>query len=73
MVLVVIVVFSFCWAPIQFVLFLKAIGHYQVSIKKEDYARLIFQIFAHVLAYLNRYVDVPCLHNGNLILEINVL
>jgi len=57
MVLVVIVVFSFCWAPIQFVLFLKAIGHYQVSIKKEDYARLIFQIFAHVLAYLNSCVN----------------
>ena len=52
LVLVVIVVFSVCWAPIQFVLLFKAIGLYQTS----TLPAVIFQIFSHVLAYLNRQV-----------------
>ena len=55
LVLVVIIVFCVCWAPIQFVLFLKAIGHYRIKAgTPEDNPKIVFQVFAHVLAYLNR-------------------
>ena len=64
MVLVVIVVFCVCWSPIQFILFLKAMGHYSLNaIDGLDYPKLFFQIFAHVLAYFNRYVLYAALEN----------
>lgn len=53
LVLVVIVVFCVCWTPIQFVLLFRAIGLYQIK-GPEDYIFIIFQIFSHVLAYVNR-------------------
>ncbi len=53
LVLVVIVVFTCCWAPIQFVLLLKAIGIYRTK-SAEDFPLIIFQICSHVLAYVNR-------------------
>ena len=53
LVLVVIVVFSVCWAPIQFVLLFRATGLYQTK-TVADYPLVIFQIFSHVLAYVNR-------------------
>ena len=49
LVLVVIVVFCVSWAPIQFVLLLRAIGVYPFSEPS-----IIFQIFSQVLAYINR-------------------
>ena len=55
LVLVVIVVFCVCWAPIQVVLVLRAVGLYQTK-SSEDYPRIIFLIFGQVLAYFNRYV-----------------
>lgn len=56
LVLVVIVVFAVCWAPIQFVLLMKALKVYQTK-GPEDFPRIIFQIFAHILAYVNRYLQ----------------
>jgi allatostatin receptor len=53
-VLVVIVVFCVCWAPIQIILLLKALDLYSTH-PPDDYPKIILQIFAHVLAYLNRY------------------
>ena len=47
--------FSVCWAPIQFVLLLKAVKMYSTS-RPEDLSKVIFQIVSHVLAYLNRYL-----------------
>ena len=44
-----------CWAPIQVVLVLRAVGLYQTK-SSEDYPRIIFLIFGQVLAYFNRYV-----------------
>ncbi len=52
--LVVIVVFCVCWAPIQIILLLKALDLYSTH-PPDDYPKIILQIFAHVLAYLNRY------------------
>ena len=54
LVLVVIIVFTVCWAPIQFVLLLKAVKMYSTSGRPEDLSKVIFQIVSHVLAYLNR-------------------
>ena len=54
LVLVVIVVFCVCWAPIQIILLLKALDLYSTH-PPDDYPKIILQIFAHVLAYLNRY------------------
>ena len=56
LVLVVIVVFCVCWAPIQIILLLKALGLYTTH-PPDDYPKIILQIFAHVLAYLNRYAS----------------
>ncbi|TRY68475.1 hypothetical protein TCAL_12840 [Tigriopus californicus] len=56
LVLVVIVVFAVCWAPIQFVLLMKALKVYQTK-GPEDFPRIIFQIFAHILAYVNSCVN----------------
>ncbi len=53
LVLVVIVVFAVCWMPIQIVLVLKALKMYSTK-GPEDFSRIIFQIFAQFLAYLNR-------------------
>ncbi len=55
LVLIVIVVFAVCWAPIQFVLLLKAVGYYTIR-GREDFKLIVFQIFSHVLAYVNRYL-----------------
>jgi len=52
LVLVVIVVFCVSWAPIQFVLLLRAIGVYPFSEPS-----IIFQIFSQVLAYINSCVN----------------
>ena len=54
--LVVIVVFCVCWAPIQIILLLKALDLYSTH-PPDDYPKIILQIFAHVLAYLNRYAS----------------
>jgi hypothetical protein len=56
LVLVVIIVFSVCWAPIQFVLLFKAVGIYTTK-GTEDFKNIVFQILSHVLAYVNRYVQ----------------
>ena len=56
LVLVVIVVFCVCWAPIQIILLLKALDLYSTN-PPEEYPKIILQIFAHVLAYLNRYAS----------------
>ena len=56
LVLVVIVVFCVCWAPIQIILLLKALDLYSTH-PPDDYPKIILQIFAHVLAYLNRYAS----------------
>ena len=53
LVMVVIAVFAVCWAPIQFVLLLKAVKLYDTK-GPEDFPRIIFQILSHVLAYVNR-------------------
>ncbi|QQP52788.1 Allatostatin receptor, partial [Caligus rogercresseyi] len=52
LVLIVIIVFAVCWAPIQLVLILKALDMF-VTNGAEDYHRIIIQILAQVLAYLN--------------------
>ncbi|CAB4054249.1 ASTA-R [Lepeophtheirus salmonis] len=56
LVLIVIVVFAVCWAPIQLVLILKALDLF-VTNGPEDYHRIIIQILAHVLAYLNGCIN----------------
>jgi hypothetical protein len=38
----------------QFVLLFKAMDMYSTKKTDADYWRIIFQVFAHVLAYLNR-------------------
>ena len=54
LVLVVIVVFAVCWAPIHFVFVFKAVGIYTTKVP-EDFKLIVFQILSHVLAYVNRY------------------
>ena len=53
LVLVVIVVFAVCWAPIHFVFVFKAVGIYTTKVP-EDFKLIVFQILSHVLAYVNR-------------------
>ena len=53
LVLVVIVVFAVCWAPIQFVLLLKALDLFPTN-GPEDFSRILLQILSHILAYVNR-------------------
>lgn len=56
LVLVVIVVFAVCWAPIHFVFVFKAVGIYTTKVP-EDFKLIVFQILSHVLAYVNSCVN----------------
>ena len=54
LVVVVVLVFAGCWLPIQIVLLLKAYDIYDPSV---DTVKLIIQITAHILAYMNSCVN----------------
>ncbi|KFB38427.1 AGAP003658-PB-like protein [Anopheles sinensis] len=52
MVVVVVLVFAFCWCPIQVILLLKSLKLYELT-----HASIIFQIVSHVLAYTNSCIN----------------
>uniref|UniRef100_A0A182KBS8 G-protein coupled receptors family 1 profile domain-containing protein n=1 Tax=Anopheles christyi TaxID=43041 RepID=A0A182KBS8_9DIPT len=52
MVVVVVLVFAFCWCPIQVILLLKSLKLYGLT-----HASIIFQIVSHVLAYTNSCIN----------------
>ena len=49
----VVLVFAGCWCPIQVVLLLKTYDAYTISMDSVGTFRLVLQITAHVLAYMN--------------------
>ena len=53
LVVVVVLVFAGCWCPIQIVLLLKTYDLYTISMDSVGTFRLVVQITAHVLAYMN--------------------
>lgn len=53
LVVVVVLVFAGCWLPIQIVLLLKAYDVYPM----DNVQLIIFQITAHILAYMNSCVN----------------
>ncbi|GFU49607.1 allatostatin-A receptor [Nephila pilipes] len=52
MVVIVVVIFAVCWCPIQIVLVLKSVNSYVMTPM-----RLVGQITAHILAYMNSCVN----------------
>lgn len=53
LVVVVVLVFAGCWCPIQIVLLLKTYNAYTISMDSIGTFRLVVQIMANVLAYMN--------------------
>ncbi|KAF8782276.1 allatostatin-A receptor-like [Argiope bruennichi] len=52
MVVIVVVIFAVCWCPIQIVLVLKSVNSYGITP-----IRIVIQISAHILAYMNSCVN----------------
>ena len=52
MIIVVVVIFAVCWAPIQTVLVLKSVNLYHITP-----LTIVIQVTAHVLAYMNSCVN----------------
>ncbi|KAG8178424.1 hypothetical protein JTE90_000937 [Oedothorax gibbosus] len=59
MVVIVVVIFAVCWCPIQVILLLKSVGAYNTT----SSLRVVIQIVAQILAYMNSCVNPSCTHS----------